>query len=71
MTELSPKHGHWTFRGKSPRFRTVCGFQRSHCGRAGMWTQADWLVQNWHIFQLLLSRKMLRRGTRIELLLSF
>lgn len=35
MTEPSPQRGHCAFRGKSLRFSTACGFQRSHCGRAG------------------------------------
>lgn len=65
MTEQSPQRGHCAFRGKSLRFSAACGFQRSHCGRAGMWTQAGWLVQSWCSFQLLLSRKPLKKGTKI------
>lgn len=67
MTELLPSHSVVTVLSwgvGEPRARAVCGFQMSHHGRAGVWTQAGWLVQSWYTLPLLLSRKP-RNGTKI------
>lgn len=54
MTELLPNHSVVTVLswGGGARPRTVCGFQMSHHGRAGVWAQAGWLVQSCYTLPL-------------------